>query len=269
MAKFNLAIYPAKDYKIWFAGIPYNQYPKKPKSVQQWAKDEGADICYNLAWFNMKHGKLPDGNDYYGGTTQDVVGKGIRIGYGGNDKDYLKIDDNNYCNGYKTAIKNGKIQSGVSKSGRTSRNCNGWTKDGYYFHLQVDSATEYECAEYMYKQGATLMLMQDGGGSTCKVENGKVVFIPDGGRAVSSVVCIKKLNTNSKVTTPTTNTSTTRYKVNTALLPLNIRNAPNGKVIGSLPKGKIIEVESISNGWAKFNFYGVYGYCSASYLKKV
>lgn len=52
---------------------------------------------------------------------------------------------------------------------------------------------------------------------------------------------------------------------------LNIRNGAGTKYtkIGSASKGQVLEVISISNGWAKINYKNGIGYCSASYLKKV
>lgn len=52
---------------------------------------------------------------------------------------------------------------------------------------------------------------------------------------------------------------------------LNVRNIPsiNGNVIGILHKGDIIDVYSISEGWAKIKFYGHDGYVAAEYLKEL
>lgn len=46
-------IYDRKQYDIWFAAAPYAAASKPAKTLKQWATDEGADIVYNLALFNM------------------------------------------------------------------------------------------------------------------------------------------------------------------------------------------------------------------------
>ena len=46
-------IYDRKLYDIWFAAAPYAAKSKPAKTLRQWAADEGADIVYNLALFNM------------------------------------------------------------------------------------------------------------------------------------------------------------------------------------------------------------------------
>ena len=53
---------------------------------------------------------------------------------------------------------------------------------------------------------------------------------------------------------------------------LNVRTGPgaNYSILGSLKNGAIVEVQSITNGWAKISFNGKVGYCSANskYLEK-
>ncbi|MBQ0029176.1 MAG: SH3 domain-containing protein [Bacteroidales bacterium] len=56
------------------------------------------------------------------------------------------------------------------------------------------------------------------------------------------------------------------YEVKTVESSLNVRNAPNGDVIGKLAKGSIVEVVSASNGWAKICHHGTMSYVSSSYL---
>ena len=46
-------IYDRSRYDIWFAAAPYAAAAKPAKPLKQWAADEGADIVYNLALFNM------------------------------------------------------------------------------------------------------------------------------------------------------------------------------------------------------------------------
>lgn len=63
-----------------------------------------------------------------------------------------------------------------------------------------------------------------------------------------------------------------KYEVNTKSSPLNIRTEPStsAKIVGRLPKGEVVFVESIKGDWAYLpkynNIYG--GYCSTKYLKK-
>ena len=64
--------------------------------------------------------------------------------------------------------------------------------------------------------------------------------------------------------------SQNNYKVTAG--SLNIRNAPNSSgssVIGSLKKGEVVSVQSITNGWAKITYGGKTGYVSLKYLQKV
>lgn len=62
---------------------------------------------------------------------------------------------------------------------------------------------------------------------------------------------------------------TTKYRVTASAL--NVRSGPGTgySVIGSLSKGQVIKVKSISQGWAKFTFNGQNGYVKADYLEKV
>ena len=76
-------IYDRKLYDIWFAAAPYAAKSKPAKTLRQWAADEGADIVYNLALFNM----TGSGSDRYGvikgRTLQYLKAKGKVCGYGG------------------------------------------------------------------------------------------------------------------------------------------------------------------------------------------
>src|SRR5699024_4645536 len=62
--------------------------------------------------------------------------------------------------------------------------------------------------------------------------------------------------------------SSVKYVVNTTTL--NVRKGPsvNYDVVGSLHAGDVVEVESISNGWAKISYNGNIAYCSSDYLDK-
>lgn len=61
----------------------------------------------------------------------------------------------------------------------------------------------------------------------------------------------------------------TKYRVTAT--ELNVRSGPGTgySSIGTLKKGAIIKVKSISNGWAKFTFAGQTAYVSADYLERV
>lgn len=194
MSKFHLAVYPKEDYDIQFVGIPYSTQPKKLKSLVQWAKDENADIVYNLGLFNMTSGTDKYG-PIYGRTVTYVRGKDGDIGYGGTAQKVV-LPNGHSCSGYKLGIVEGKTQSGLS-SVKDSRNANGWTKDGHYFHIQAEVCSEVELVQYC-TQFADLMLFQDGGGSVGQVVDGKHVYAPEGKRNVPTVVCIKRKTKNPK-----------------------------------------------------------------------
>lgn len=81
--------------------------------------------------------------------------------------------------------------------------------------------------------------------------------------AVTSNAMSSEIVLNSK-------SSVTKMKV-TSSSNLNVRKGPSTKYakIGSLKNGTIVNVISVSNGWAKINYNGTVAYCSASYLKAV
>ena len=203
--KFHYAEYPAAEYEIWLAALPYAEAEKRPLTLPAWAAREGADIVYPLAMYNMVRGRDRWG-EKYGRTLQYVRAKGADAGYGGGG-DILALGPphahltgknsaggyENACAGYKTAVVRGAIAPGLDRTARRSRNVNGLTGTGEYFHLVTEKdVTEYECAEYLKARGAALAIMQDGGGTTAKYENGRVAFAPEGGRPTCSVVCIRR-----------------------------------------------------------------------------
>lgn len=49
--KWRVDIYDKKN--VWFAGTPYGANVKPLKTLKTWAKEEGADIVFNLAHYNM------------------------------------------------------------------------------------------------------------------------------------------------------------------------------------------------------------------------
>ena len=198
-------IYDRKQYDIWFAAAPYAAAVKPAKTLKQWAADEGADIVYNLALFNM----TGQGSDRYGvikgRTLQYLKAKGKDCGYGGTSE-HLTLDADNAVAGWKLAIKDGKVNSALGKSDRRSRNMCGLLTDDRYIHVQTSAShTELEVAQYVRDHyNVTLLLVQDAGGSTgmYRASDG-YLFAPEkegtNGRPVCSVVCVKRKN---KTTVP-------------------------------------------------------------------
>ena len=188
-------IYDRSRYDIWFADTPY---AAAAKPLKQWAVDEGADIVYNLALFNM----TGSGSDRYGvikgRTLQYLKAKGKVCGYGGT-AERLTLDASNIVSGWKLAIKDGKVNSALGRSDRRSRNMCGLLTDGRYIHVQTSAShTEYEVAQYVRDHyDVKLLLVQDAGGSTgmYRASDG-YLFAPEkegaDGRPVCSVVCIKR-----------------------------------------------------------------------------
>ena len=191
-------IYDRSRYDIWFAATPYAAAAKPAKPLKQWAVDEGADIVYNLALFNM----TGSGSDRYGvikgRTLQYLKAKGKVCGYGGT-AERLTLDASNIVSGWKLAIKDGKVNSALGRSDRRSRNMCGLLTDGRYIHVQTSAShTEYEVAQYVRDHyDVKLLLVQDAGGSTgmYRASDG-YLFAPEkegaDGRPVCSVVCIKR-----------------------------------------------------------------------------
>ncbi len=61
-----------------------------------------------------------------------------------------------------------------------------------------------------------------------------------------------------------------KYTVSTKEDALNMRKSPDmsGTIIAYIPKGTVVDVYEISNGWAKVKWNGSEGYCSTAYLTK-
>lgn len=85
------------------------------------------------------------------------------------------------------------------------------------------------------------------------------------GRVDASVVSVSKTNTDSGIMPLTV---PGYYGVTADVL--NVRSGPGTgySVIGTLTYGQAVLVTSISNGWAKFDFFGMIGYAKADYLKE-
>ena len=200
--KWGLSDYIVDVYdkdQVWFAGTPYGADHKPLKYLSTWAREEGADKVYNLAFYNLSG----SGSDQYGvikgRTVTYLKAKGYDVGYGGT-AEKITIDNNNICSGYKVAIKDGKKKS-VSAVGKRTRRANGLLTDGRYFEvLSLCLVTESAMRDYVYKNyPVLLMLIQDAGGSGAFYDASKGVLIsPEGrkengiyGRQVASVVCIR------------------------------------------------------------------------------
>lgn len=213
---YKVDIYDQKDYEVWIAGVFYGDNPKVSKTLKQWSESEKADFTYNLAFFNM----TGNGSDQYGSirnrTLQYLKSKGKVIAYNSGQRGAgttLIINSNNECDGWKVGIQNKVIpkNQGISSSGNRSRNANGMLIDGRYFHVQSTSlVTEMDLCNYMNKNfGVKLMLIQDSGGSVGCYDSAKKKLInaPEkegtNGRAVASVLCVKRKNSGT-VTPPTT-----------------------------------------------------------------
>lgn len=193
-------IYDPKLYQIWFAAAPYSAAGKPAKTLRQWAAEEGADVVYNLALFNM----TGEGSDRYGvikgRTLQYLKAKGRDCGYGGTPE-RLVLDASNAVSGWKLAVKDGKVNGNLSSESRRSRNMCGKLADGRYIHVQTSAShTELEVAQYVRdRYDVELLLVQDAGGSTgmYRAADG-YLFAPEkegaDGRPVCSVVCIKRKN---------------------------------------------------------------------------
>lgn len=202
MGSIRIDVYDRSEYDIWFAAAPYTASAKPAKTLKAWAQEQGADITYNLAWFNM----VGKGNDQYGvikgRTLQDLRCNGVMCGYGGT-AERLTLDSGNYVSGVKVAIKDCVVQKGLTTSrvNACSRNMCGMLADGRYIHVQSsDGCTEDEVARYVNgKYTVALLLVQDAGGSTgmYRAADG-YLFAPEregtNGRPVCSVVCIKAKN---------------------------------------------------------------------------
>ena len=99
-----------------------------------------------------------------------------------------------------------------------------------------------------------------------KVEGNNVYVTYDNFKeygAYSNLYCYYPNNSDN--TTPKETQNKTMY-VNTNSLNLNVRNAPEGTIIGSIEKGTKVEVTETKNGWSKI---GENKWVSSSYLAEI
>lgn len=210
---YNLEVFPSSTYKIWFDSYLYLAEDKTPLSLDAWAKrqEEKPDIVINLTMFCMektplkdqygtRYGRLvqflriPAGDCGYGGKPEVIAisaaGKPIPLS---NTAPNLSGGHPYAIAGYKTAVWNGAVQPGLDSSPKRSR-CAIGIKDGEFCVIQTDNGYgELDIANFAKSAGVQYLLMQDGGGSTQRWENGKIAFAPEGLRNVGSVLCIKKI----------------------------------------------------------------------------
>ncbi|WP_416176602.1 SH3 domain-containing protein [Clostridium sp.] len=74
-------------------------------------------------------------------------------------------------------------------------------------------------------------------------------------------------STAKAINTSVSNTSKKGFvKLKNKFSALNLRNAPNGNIIGILSNGTAVDILGTSNGWYKVNVGGKIGYVFASYI---
>lgn len=189
---FNNFVFDKNIFEWWFAGQPTGQ--PVLKTVEQWCKDEKADLCFNLGEFNM-----PKTGKYEKLSICEVIAQGRRISYGYGDRtDLLYINDKNACRGYSYGVRNGAVYLNRPKGGKRSRNGIGMTTSGNLVVSQSNNATEKDLCtninKYVKGKGQTIstFLMEDGGGSTCEYSAlSRLKFAPEGGRECATVLCIR------------------------------------------------------------------------------
>lgn len=185
-------VFDPKDWDIWYSGILH-----KAKSLRQWQSEENADIVYNLAFFNMATKDAINKGIAYD-TIYMVKAKGQQIGDYVSYTEDVKIDNDNVCSGWRTAIHNGVVTA-TDASTKRSRNMHGWTADGRYIHVQTTNGyTEKYIATYTndyiqknYKTTVRQLIIQDAGGSTGEYTKAKLHFAPEGSRPCPTVVCLR------------------------------------------------------------------------------
>jgi predicted phage tail component-like protein len=240
-------------------------------------------ICYDPMYYSVFTMEYTVSNN----STVDVYNNGnttaypfISVGVNSNDIGFLQLE--NLTNGkrlligsYPSTEKPNTVQAGTTVINDSTTSTSGWaTGTGY-----VDSGRSTGGTLSITSTGAGLMIGSIGSG--------------DGTwKGVSALKSLREPLTNFKVTArinlhssgengdpkkplSSNNTGTvisgekiTYYQVTASAL--NVRSGPGTKnsIIGSLKKGEKIYPKSIESGWAKIDYKGQTGYCSASYLQK-
>ena len=112
-----------------------------------------------------------------------------------------------------------------------------------------------------------VLLLNKGDKVTALSKTGDWVKVSSGGK--TGYVSVDFINISEKIEDNSTPTeTTTKYVVNAD--SLNVRSGPgtNYSILGSVKSGTVINVYSITNGWAKIKYNNAVGYVSASYIKK-
>lgn len=177
------------QWNLWIAGTHYNTKPKVVKTAKNWCISENADVCYNLALFNLTDKS----------TVSYVHNKVGDIGYGGKSV-VIYLNAENWCGGYSNGILNGVPSVNAPLGGTRTRNGIGKTTDGRIIIAQTNTKMREltfckEVNNIVRKQGAEVaaFVLEDGGASTSHYSNlSKLNFAPEGGRAVATVVCLKR-----------------------------------------------------------------------------
>ena len=177
-------------WDIWIEGSHYNTTPKTRMTVANWCVASKADLCFNLALFNLNNGN----------TITYVHNANGDIGYGNDKSNLVRLNDQNWCRGYSNGIINGTTTVNAPLGGARTRNGIGLTKSGKIIIAQCNSRM-YEKSfcnsvnNFVKKQGefVDIFVLQDGGASTSMYSNiSKLSFAPEGGRKVATVVCLKR-----------------------------------------------------------------------------
>lgn len=190
MSNCNVIVLDPKEYKVWLGGQKLGT--STVKYVKHWCKSEGADLCFNLGFFNMRTGV----GETYVHTPQGD------LGYGG-ASEILNVGDGYYCKGYSNGIVNGKVNVNAPVGGTAFRNGFGKTADGHIVIAQSTKKMSEKafCNEVMNvckkreHPVMSLFVLEDGGGSTSEhSEISKLTFNPAGAREVATVIFVKRIN---------------------------------------------------------------------------
>ena len=195
-------VFDPKEYDIFVYGNRYSPGNVPLRSMKQWAEKAGADIAFNLAFFNFDT-NVNRALNCAGRTLQYVHSPTIGdIGYDdavGGRSPLIELDNGNRWRGYGVFVKNNMVTN-ASRSGRRARNMDGLTADGRYIHVTSDSQTEYYVAAYTinfvkkhYGTTVKLLLKEDSGGSTQEYSAiSKLGYYPEGQRNIATIVGIKR-----------------------------------------------------------------------------
>ena len=239
----------------------YNRQSKKP------------DIIINGGLFNMSNGmnilsfvdegkeqNYKDGFEGFGTTNDNFT----NIQYGIDNKGKWK----DFMTAYPVLVKDGKNTTTKEWGNATDINYNaarqvvGYDEENFYI-LTIDARIRFNVVQEIINDiGMQYAFNLDGGGSVRKMRFGDVVNSPSENRPVDSVLCVYLKERDYTKDLPA------KFIVD-VITTLNVRDTPNGNILGVLYPKDVIIVYGIENGWAKFK-YDVgnveYAYCSMDYL---